>query len=262
MFGPVSSRYFQHVEEGNLQEDAEQFQCLATLDQLYYELHRPALLRYFHKATLGAYIVGSVGRGKTYLMDLFFSTVKRNKQRWHYHIFLSHLHNNLMHHSSSPWEELAQSVYRHGRLLCLDEFQIMDMGDLMILSRFLKIFFRLGGILVTTSNRMPNEFKIHNQNYLEQFHHFLSKHVHTLRLDHGPDFRRKGYSSHDTLLHQKILFRLSLLKFIKVTSKPCLRALKGLPITLIFSIDIRRWSSPTFPRWTMTTRIALYALFN
>lgn len=69
----------------------------------------------------------------------------------------------------------------------------MDMGDLMILSRFLKVFFKAGGTLVTTSNRLPNEFTLHNRNYLEQFYRFISSHIDYLHLNKGPDFRRKGY---------------------------------------------------------------------
>ncbi len=192
MFGPVSSKYFHYVQEGALQEDPEQIHCLQALDDLHDALHRSLFTRHFYKNITGAYIFGDVGRGKTYLMDLFFSTVKKNKQRWHYHIFLSHLHNNLIHHSVTPWEDLAASVYRQGRLLCLDEFQIMDMGDLMILSRFFKVFFYLGGVLITTSNRLPNEFNLYNQNYLKRFYDFFSEHMNYIQLNKGPDFRQKG----------------------------------------------------------------------
>jgi cell division protein ZapE len=180
------------VNQGNLQEDSAQRLLLSKLDHLYEQLHKPFWHQYFRSEKKGLYIVGDVGRGKTYLMDLFYDLAKISKQRLHYHIFIKTIHESLQNYQTNPWESLAKEFYKKGTLLCLDEFQLNDMGDLMILFQFFKHFFALGGILITTSNRQPNEFHLPNDLRCGQFQKFLLQHLELFLLEKGPDYRLKG----------------------------------------------------------------------
>lgn len=195
MFGPISSEYYNMVHEGDLQEDPAQILLLLKLDDLYERLHRPFWQQYFHHETKGLYIVGDVGRGKTYLMDLFYKNAKVSKQRFHYHLFLKCIHECLGRYTKKPWESIAKELYAKGRLLCLDEFQLNDIGDLMILFQFLRYFFDLGGALITTSNRKPQEFYLPNDLQCQKFLAFLLQHVDVFSLEGGPDYRLKGKES-------------------------------------------------------------------
>jgi cell division protein ZapE len=192
MFGPISSSYYDRINQGDLQEDHAQTLLLAKLDKLYDQLHRPFWQQCIINKKKGLYIVGDVGRGKTYLMDLLYEKVKISKQRLHFHIFINIIHERLAKYIKNPWNSLAKEFYKTGELLCLDEFQFSDMGDLMILFQFFKKFFQLGGILVTTSNFTPKEIQFSDSYRSNQFWEFLLQHMDIFSLDQGPDYRIKG----------------------------------------------------------------------
>jgi|GEM_PF-2564140 cell division protein ZapE len=192
MFGPISSVYYDRINHGDLQEDPAQALLLDKLDLLYDQLHKPFWQHYFTRKNKGLYIVGDVGRGKTYLMDLLYEKVKIPKQRLHYHIFINTIHEQLAKYKKKTWDNLAKEFYAKGALLCLDEFQFSDMGNLMILFQFFRKFFQLGGILVTTSNFKPEEFHLSDNARRNQFLEFLLQHVDIFSLDKGPDYRLKG----------------------------------------------------------------------
>lgn len=192
MFGPISSVYYNRINQGDLQEDPGQALLLDKLDALYNHLHTPSWQNYFIGKKRGLYIVGDVGRGKTYLMDLLYEKVKIPKQRLHYHIFINLIHERLLQYKKKPWENLAKEFYTKGTLLCLDEFQLRDMGDLMILFQFFKNFFRMGGILVTTSNFKLDEFHLTDTGRRDLFINLLMQHMDVFSFEKGPDYRLKG----------------------------------------------------------------------
>jgi cell division protein ZapE len=192
MFGPISSVYYEKVTQGDLQEDPSQSMLLGKLDNLFEQLHKPFWYQYFQYEKKGLYIVGDVGRGKTYLMDLFYDKATISKQRIHFHIFIKTIHESLLKYNTTPWEHLAKEFYKKGSLLCLDEFQLNEIGDLMILFQFFKHFFHLGGTLITTSNTKPDDFHLPNDIRCRQFLQFLLKHVDVFFLNKGPDYRLKG----------------------------------------------------------------------
>ncbi len=113
----------------------------------------------------GLYIWGSVGRGKTWLMDLFFDYLPEpRKQRLHFHHFMQQVHQGLAqlrHKTKEPLDQLAAQMATDWRILCLDEFHVIDIGDAMIFAGLLRSLFRRGVILITTSNVPPTELYLH-----------------------------------------------------------------------------------------------------
>jgi cell division protein ZapE len=106
----------------------------------------------------GLYLWGSVGRGKTFLMDLFVSSLPHNiALRRHYHRFMGEVHESLraLGERQNPLIEVAAGLAERCRVLCLDEFMVNDIGDAMILAGLLDALFARGVALVTTSNTAP-----------------------------------------------------------------------------------------------------------
>ncbi|KAI1007432.1 hypothetical protein K3495_g795 [Podosphaera aphanis] len=114
----------------------------------------------------GLYLYGGVGSGKTMLMDLFYETLPASvasKTRIHFHNFMQDIHKRLhklkMEHGSSidgaPF--IAADIAEQGNVLCFDEFQCTDVADAMILRRLLEALMSHGVVLVTTSNRHPDD---------------------------------------------------------------------------------------------------------
>jgi len=103
---------------------------------------------------------GGVGRGKTWMMDLFFESLAlRRKQRLHFHRFMARVHEELRRRSklADPLPDIARQWSRRCRVLCLDEFFVSDIADAMLLSGLLHGLFERGVVLVTTSNIPPRE---------------------------------------------------------------------------------------------------------
>ncbi len=106
----------------------------------------------------GLYLWGAVGRGKTFLMDLFVASLPHGvARRRHFHRFMGEVHASLrqLGERQSPLVEVAAGIAERCRVLCLDEFLVNDIGDAMILANLLEALFERGVSLVTTSNTAP-----------------------------------------------------------------------------------------------------------
>ncbi len=106
----------------------------------------------------GLYLWGGVGRGKTYLMDLFHQSLPfADKSRLHFHRFMQRVHRDLrsLAGRSDPLEVVADRFAAEARVLCFDEFFVSDIGDAMILAGLLRGLFSRGVTMVATSNTAP-----------------------------------------------------------------------------------------------------------
>jgi cell division protein ZapE len=108
----------------------------------------------------GIYLWGGVGRGKTWLMDLFYASVPlRERRRSHFHHFMREIHAQLraLQGRADPLEIAARRMARHTRLLCLDELFVGDIADAMLLAGLFEALLRYGVFFVITSNSPPGE---------------------------------------------------------------------------------------------------------
>ncbi len=154
--------------------------------------------RRISQATLkGIYFWGGVGRGKTFLMDIFYQTLSgEDKMRAHFHGFMNQVHHALNQHSNqeNPLEKIARDLASKIKVLCLDEFVITDIGDAMIMAGLLEPLFEAGVILVTTSNSAPDNLYrdgLQRARFLPAIE-LISQHCDVFNLDGGEDYRLKG----------------------------------------------------------------------
>jgi len=163
-----SRRYAAGVARGDWQDDPAQHPALAELDRLHAALLAPAarglLGRWFSRdsddAPPGLYLWGGVGRGKTFLIDLFYDGLPiAQKRRTHFHRFMREVHARLHDHAGTrdPLSAIAHEWRERLRVLVLDEFFVNDIGDAMLLARLLERLFAEGVVLVTTSNSAPQD---------------------------------------------------------------------------------------------------------
>ncbi|KAA9131364.1 AFG1 family ATPase [Marinihelvus fidelis] len=163
-----AERYQQRLDSGRFAPDPEQARVVDALDALHAALvAAPAgglgqLVRRLAgkpaPAPRGLYLWGGVGRGKTWLMDLFFETLPfEDKQRFHFHRFMARVHDALRErsHESDPIPGIAREWARDCRVLCFDEFFVSDIADAMLLAGLLRGLFDAGVTLVATSNVEP-----------------------------------------------------------------------------------------------------------
>jgi cell division protein ZapE len=196
--------YSAGVARGEWQDDPAQHPALAELDRIHAALVSGAtgngglfsrlLGRDRREPVPGLYLWGGVGRGKTFLIDLFYdglplrelaaegrtdltspargrrwreapdegkaaATSGRSggKRRTHFHRFMREVHAQLRAHAGErdPLAAVAADWGRRLRVLVLDEFFVSDIGDAMLLARLLEGLFAQGTVLVTSSNTPP-----------------------------------------------------------------------------------------------------------
>ncbi len=164
----MRERYAAHVAAGQIVQDVAQEAVLPLFDELHAAIRAPARKRgFFGRARpaaplpSGIYLWGSVGRGKSMLMDMFVEVADVPIRRVHFHAFMQEIHAGLhaarQMHEADALGHVAKDATRGVRVLALDEMQIGDITDAMIVGRLFDMLFSAGIAVVTTSNRSPDD---------------------------------------------------------------------------------------------------------
>ena len=174
----LSEIYDARVTQGSLRADPAQHAVLPQLEALRLWLEENASRKVGLFAGLfarppmpppGLYLWGGVGRGKSMMMDLFAEAVDiAQKRRVHFHAFMQDIHHG-MHEARKQGVEdalapVADRIIREVRLLAFDEMQITDITDAMIVGRLFEKLFAAGVVIVTTSNRPPEDLYLNGLN--------------------------------------------------------------------------------------------------
>ncbi len=217
--GPLH-RYRALLKSGRLRPDPDQARVAGALDELAGAVNGykpPSVGRLSGlfgarqpNAPKGLYVHGTVGRGKSLLMDLFFeSSAITLKRRIHFNAFMMETHQRIHEwRQLSPRERssraefvrdagddpiapVAKRIADESWLLCFDEFQVMDVADAMILGRLFERLFAFGVVIVLTSNIPPDrlyEGGLNRQLFLP-FIAAIKSHLAVLELGGQQDYR-------------------------------------------------------------------------
>ena len=202
--------YAKALEANEIQSDPAQQLAVELLqartDQLLQT--RPGLFRRIfswgetRQPPRGIYFWGGVGRGKTYLMDLFFDSLPFNdKLRLHFHRFMYLVHQELrrLQGEKDPLQEVAAILARDARVLCFDEFHVSDIADAMILYGLLDTLLEKGVMLIATSNLPPErlyEDGLQRSKFLPAID-LIQQHTQVVNLDAGVDYRLRALTRAD-----------------------------------------------------------------
>ena len=170
--GLLEKRYQELVDSKKIKYDPAQAETLKSLQLLMENLLTSAAMR--RKLSLklrrnptrrqcrNLYIFGGVGHGKSMLMDLFYDNCPiEKKRRVHFHTFMLEVHE-----FSHNWRKqgqndvilaLAEKIHQNTQLLCFDEFHVIDVTNAVILDRLFSRLYELGTVIVSTSNRHPDD---------------------------------------------------------------------------------------------------------
>jgi cell division protein ZapE len=145
----------------------------------------------------GCYLWGDVGRGKTWLMDLFYTALStERKQRWHFHQLMQWVHDELRVTTArrDPLKSVAQRLANARDVICIDEFQVFDITDAMLLHGLFQALFELGVQVVFTSNHPPDELYkngLQRERFVPAIE-LIKQHTQVLHLAGERDFRREA----------------------------------------------------------------------
>lgn len=158
------------------------------------------------KPPRGVYLHGSVGRGKSFLMDGFYLNLPiPGKLRVHFHSFMRHFHADMKVHedSADPLLEVAKKLAAKYALICFDEFHVSDIADAMLLGRILQILLDSGAVLVATSNYAPDSLYpngLARDRFLPAIA-LLKERLDEFNLDGDTDYRRRALHNAGIYLH-------------------------------------------------------------
>lgn len=160
----MQEAYQQAVDTGKLHADDAQLSVLPELERIRTALAEPVKRGFFRKAPdpiPGLYMWGGVGRGKSMLMDLLYELVDAPKQRRHFHAFMQWVHAEMTEARKQGVDDaiapVAAKLTDEVRFLAFDEMQISDITDAMLVGRLFEALFARGVVIVTTSNRPPDD---------------------------------------------------------------------------------------------------------
>jgi len=199
--------YKQALKDKNINPDKAQEKAVACLQDLYEKLLvrsgdwislssklKLSLFKKGQKPVSGYYFWGGVGRGKTFLMDLFFESLPfDNKLRMHFHRFMQMVHHKLreLSNTENPLLIVADDIADNTLVLCFDEFHVADITDAMILGGLMQALFERGVTLVATSNEHPDQLYhdgLQRQRFLPAIE-LIKKHTRVENIESGIDYR-------------------------------------------------------------------------
>lgn len=199
--------YTQALGDGVINPDPAQKRAVHCLQKLHEQLlernQQRCSLTYRLKTTLlksnpapvnGYYFWGGVGRGKTFLMDLFYESLPfENKMRMHFHRFMQMMHHKLreLEEVENPLCIIADDIASENTVICFDEFHVADITDAMILAGLLQALFERGVTLVATSNEEPDQLYpdgLQRQRFLPAID-LIKQHTQVENIDSGIDYR-------------------------------------------------------------------------
>mmetsp|Transcript_4642 Transcript_4642/g.16894 ORF Transcript_4642/g.16894 Transcript_4642/m.16894 type:complete len:485 (-) Transcript_4642:78-1532(-) len=182
---PVEVAYKKLISDGEIQHDERQLKLAQELGKLQSSLdarHRTSRFvgpvlggmlssAFRARGGYGMYIYGSVGVGKSLLMDLFFQTLQTSrKRRVHFHSFMLEMHRkaHLLRSNGNFLREtprlIGELLATEADVICFDEFQVTDVADAMILRVVFETLFKKNVFLIATSNRPPDDLYSHGIN--------------------------------------------------------------------------------------------------
>lgn len=188
--------------------DAAQAAAIADLDILWHELvdFKTKRNHFLGRSLLspdvpkGIYFWGGVGRGKSFLMDVFYACVPyKRKRRIHFHNFMAEVHHEMkaLAATKDPLIALADNIAKSTRLMCFDEFHVSDIADAMILGRLMEALFERGVVMIITSNYPPEDLYpngLQRQKFLPTIA-LLQHNLRVINVDSGTDYRLREMAS-------------------------------------------------------------------
>ena len=198
----VRELYERTLAERGYQSDAAQQHAIDALERCenewidYKSRRRNAVTKLLIRPPIprGVYMWGGVGRGKSFLMDVFFQSVPlTRKTRLHFHEFMREVHRELqdLKGTADPLDELGARIARRFRLICFDEFHVADVTDALILHRLLAALFANRVSIVATSNFHPDALYpngLHRDRILPAIE-MLQERLEVINVDAGTDYR-------------------------------------------------------------------------
>lgn len=210
-FKTLVSWYKEQVRTNTLDFDKDQLRIATVLDDFVKNFNTSSdfihwIFNAFRKlfsykggceAKYGYYIYGSVGRGKTMIIDKLYSILPTSKKlRLHFHEFMQYIHEELSNQKNfeNPITKVVGKLATQYKIIFLDEMHVNDIATAMILSELFEQMFKKDIYLITTSNYEPKQLYkdgLMRERFLSAIE-LIERKLNILSLDSSKDYRYKN----------------------------------------------------------------------
>lgn len=196
MYLKLIEAYQQKVLAGEIQENPEQIHVLKILEEAWQQAHQYSIFfwrRHALKST-HVYIYGSVGSGKTMMMDMFYQAISTpQKSRYHFHSFLEQIAQSLraLQGQKDPMKQIVKNLARQYQVICLDEMMVQDVVQAMLLRELIPELMEQEVMLVFTSNIAPRDLYLNGlqrERFMTVIEH-LEAYAHVISVKLECDYR-------------------------------------------------------------------------
>ena len=158
MLKNFEENFKKYCNSENLEINQSQLLVIKSLQSYYKKNFNPFIFDFFSKDNLkkGFYLFGSVGVGKTMILDFFFKQINKKKKRLHFNEFMLNFHN-FVHEKKDKKEQnvinlFVKNLKSKVSLIYFDEFQVTNIVDAMILGKLFDEMFKENIKIIVTSN--------------------------------------------------------------------------------------------------------------
>ena len=208
----VSEIYQKYINDGKIKKNEKQQKIAQNMDLFIKRIIQKNDMSWLQKITktkpgisentnAGIYIWGPPGNGKTMIMDIAVQSAKKNgikTQRIHFHQFMQniheHIHQKKQHDTQrKPIPEIVRNIKKNTQLICLDEFEVIDITDAMILKRLFEAMMRNQIVTVITSNTEPKKLYQNglNRQLFLPFIKLIEKNMQIITTEGIKDYRKQ-----------------------------------------------------------------------
>ena len=214
------------LDKGRFEYDKSQNNAIKALNELRSKILKPIkkktitnfirsykfnlFLKKNKYSNSGVYLYGGVGTGKTMIMNLFFHSLKiSEKRRVHFHEFMHEFHQKTKKIRSTknkdPVKIICKDLAKEIKVLCFDEFQIVDITDAMIVGRLFEELMKNEVTIITTSNYKPHELYKDglNRQLFVPFIIYIENNLKILEVDNCVDYRKNKLKFQDRFFLKK-----------------------------------------------------------
>lgn len=200
--------YHNKVDNSKLKYDAKQINVLKILEK-YINFKRS--FNFWKKPDkLGVYIYGSVGSGKTTIMDIFYSSLTvKNKERMHFNDLLRKINELSIKAKQCGYSDpifYIQKYYKKLQILCIDEFEVSDITISIVMRRLLSFLLNKKCIIIVTSNIKPSNLYLNGlqrERFMDLIHK-IENNMDIVNLDSEIDYRTVHIYNKDYIKNHRI----------------------------------------------------------
>ena len=184
--------YNNFVSNNFIDYDLKQVEILEEIELVF---NKNKKISFFSKSKKmnGIYIYGSVGIGKTFIINLFIKNISKSK-KIHFNHFMIDLHayiNNSL-DKGDALEFYIKKLAKNINVLFIDELHIFNIVDALLIKKIFIFFQKYKIFVLISSNFMPNELYKDGlqRNDFIPFINFLENNYKILFLQNFKDYRR------------------------------------------------------------------------